>query len=61
MLSKVQQKEFDKVEAWEKNANSNTLLSFSHMSENIAKQQKVSIERAKILAYRKMKKKGMII
>lgn len=60
MSSKAQLLEMATVEKWISEANSNTLLSFQHMVNNIAIDKKTSIERAKVLAYRRMKKKGMI-
>ena len=41
-------------------ANMNTLLSFRHMAANMSIDKKVTLEQAQVLAYRRMKKKGMI-
>lgn len=60
MLTKRQMADLAKVEAWMSTANSNTLLSFSHMTDNIAITKKLTIDRAQILAYKRMKQKGMI-
>ena len=60
MLTKKQIEELKKVEQWMETANKNTLLSFSDMAANMSIVKKVTLEQAQVLAYRRMKKKGMI-
>lgn len=60
MLTKKQIEERKKVEQWMETANMNTLLSFRHMAANMSIDKKVTLEQAQVLAYRRMKKKGMI-
>ena len=60
MLTKKQIEERKKVEQWMETVNLYTLLSFSNMAADMSIDKKVTLEQAQVLAYRRMKKKGMI-
>lgn len=60
MSTKKWEQEREEMQEWYDGAPHNSRLGFRHMAENIAREKKLPIERARVQAYKRMKKKGLI-